>query len=345
MPLKVIDWEKGKAKIIDQTKLPAEFKYLYLNDIKDMHKAIRTMQIRGAPALGVAAAFGVVLGIKNLKTNKFSVLKKKVNDSINYLMTSRPTAVNLFWALERMKEKCLMSSHLNVEKIKKLLLKEAIEILEEDRRVCKKIGDHGQALIKNKDIILTHCNAGGLATSEFGTALSCIYRAKAKGKKVKVYVDETRPLLQGSRLTAWELMKNNIETTVICDDMAASVMKKGLIDKIIVGADRIARNGDTANKIGTYNLAVLAKFHKVPFYIAAPISTFDFNIKSGKQIPIEQRSREEIIRGFGKLTAPENVKVYNPAFDVTPHGLITAIITEIGILQKPFTKSIQKLRK
>ncbi|MFH1406947.1 MAG: S-methyl-5-thioribose-1-phosphate isomerase [Candidatus Omnitrophota bacterium] len=342
--LKIIYWKKGKLVFIDQSILPNKLCYIHCGDIYTLYRAIKALKIRGAPLLGVAGAYGVVLGLKNSKAKNYSELARQINKIIKYLGSSRPTAVNLFWALERMAKCAKENSKFPPRTIFELLLNEAHEIMEEDIRSCRKIGENTQAVLKNNDAVLTHCNAGALATSLYGTALSGVYVAKETGKKIKVYADETRPILQGSRLTAWELQQNGIDVTLICDNMAASLMKKGMIDKVIVGADRIAANGDTANKIGTYNVAVLAKYHKIPFYIAAPGSSFDLSIKTGRQILIEQRPREEIISGFGKLTAPKNVKVYNPAFDVTPYELIAAFITERGILRPPYKKTLRILK-
>jgi len=302
------------------------------------------MQVRGAPALGVAAAFGVYLGIKDFRGNNNQFLKK-LKSVIRYLGSSRPTAVNLFWSLERMNKLARKNRNKPVAQIKMMILKEAKKIFQEDRFVSRKMGDFGQGLIKNNDRILTICNAGALATADYGTALALIYKAKEKGKNIKVFACETRPLLQGARLTTWELKKHKIDTTLICDNMAASLMSQKKIDKVITGADRIASNGDSANKIGTYNLAVLAKYHHIPFYIVAPSSSFDLKLKTGKGIPIEQRSKEEVTVINNKRIAAKNVKVYNPAFDVTPHQLITAIVTEKGIIRPPFIKNIKRLLK
>jgi len=319
MAIQTVAWKNNKVRIIDQTKLPHKFVYINCSDVKTLVSAIKKLKVRGAPALGVAAAFGVVLGANDIKK------------TIALLAGSRPTAVNLFWALKRMERVANENAGLALPLLKKRLLKEALLIQKEDMRTCRKMAGHGASLIKTGDNILTHCNAGALATADYGTALGVLYKAKEQGKRIKVYADETRPLLQGSRLTVWELMRHGIDTTLICDNMAASLMAEGRVDKIFVGADRIARNGDTANKIGTYSLAVSAKYHNIPFYVVAPVSTIDFKIKSGKEIPIEQRHADEV-RSFGKaFVTHKNVKVWNPAFDVTPAELITAIITEKGI--------------
>lgn len=340
-----ISWEKNKVKLIDQTKLPNAFKYIYCSNLKQIWLAIRKLQVRGAPALGVAGALGVLLGIKDSRAKNYEEFIAHLNQVIVYLRSARPTAVNIFWALDRMEEVVLKNPTKNVPRLKRLLEDEAMKIIEEDKTLCRRMGRYGVGLLKSGDTVLTHCNAGALATFDYGTALGLIYAAKDSGKKIKVYADETRPLLQGARLTAWELKRHGIDVTLICDNMAAAVMAQGLVDKVIVGADRIASNGDTANKIGTYNVAILASFHKLPFYVVAPSSTFDLTLKSGKGIPIEERSRDEVIKGFGRVTAPIDVKVYNPAFDVTPHNLITAFVTEKGVLYPPFEKSLRKLVK
>ena len=336
MPVETITWKNGKVRYIDQTLLPHRLRYVDCARVRRFWKAIRDLEVRGAPALGIAGALGVMLGIKDSKAGNFKQFHNELKDVIKFLGTSRPTAVNLFWAFERMERAANENKEKSVKVIKDVLLKEAISIIEEDKRSCRKMAKHGATLIRSGDRILTHCNAGGLATADYGTALGVLFEAHKQGKRIKVYADETRPLLQGSRLTAWELVHEGIDTTLICDNMAASLMEMGMVDKIFVGADRIARNGDAANKIGTYNLAVLAAYHKAPFYVVAPVSTIDFRIKSGRQIPIEERDGDEVRRLSGRLMAPKDVKVYNPAFDVTPNKLITAIITERGISRKPY---------
>lgn len=340
-----IEWVDGKIRIIDQTLLPVREKYINLEKVQDVYRAIRTLQIRGAPAIGIAGAMGAVLGVLTTKTDSFPVFMSYLEKVSTFLASSRPTAENLFWALDRIKRRAEENKELSIPDLKKVLLKEALLIQEEDKGLCRKIGMHGAELIKNGDSILTHCNAGGLATSGFGTALAVIYTARNNGKKIRVYVTETRPLLQGARLTSWELMKSKIDVTLISDTMVGKVMGENKIKKVIVGADRITRNGDTANKIGTYQIAVLARHHKIPFYIAAPYSTFDFKIKNGDEIPIEERNPDEVRQVFGKRIAPPDVKVYNPAFDVTPAELITGIITEKGILYPPYSKSIEVLNE
>jgi methylthioribose-1-phosphate isomerase len=316
--METITWKNNKVRLIDQTKLPLKLVYLNISTLRGLWWAIRRLSVRGAPAIGIAAAFGVVLGMRNSGAKTFARFKKELQGVVAYLKSARPTAVNLFWA----------------SSLKRLLLEEAEKIVQEDKDVCRSMASFGAGLIKNRDCILTHCNAGALATADYGTALGVIYKAKEQGKKIRVFADETRPVLQGARLTAWELLKHKVDVTLICDNMAAQLMREGKIDKIIVGADRIAANGDAANKIGTYSLAVLADFHRIPFYVVAPVSTFDLRIKSGRDIPIEQRDPQEVRRVFGRQIAPKNVKVYNPAFDVTPHRLISAIITECGVLRK-----------
>jgi len=337
-----IRWSNGAVRIIDQTLLPGKLQYISCRDVKTLWKAIKRLSVRGAPALGVAAAFGVLLEIKTYKGKDAKRFIAHVHKTCDYIGTSRPTAVNLFNALDLMRDVLTRYEDFSVTEIKKQLKIRAMAIFEEDRTVCRRMGDYGAALIKNNSRIMTVCNAGALATADYGTALGVMYSAQAKKKKFQVYACETRPLLQGARLTAWELLRAKIDTTLICDNMAASLMKSGNVDAIFAGADRIAANGDAANKIGTYNLAVLARYHRVPFYIVAPRSTFDLTISSGAQIPIEQRGRDEVIHFGARLTAPKNVNVYNPAFDVTDHSLITAIVTEYGVIHPPFKVNIKK---
>lgn len=344
MEIRTIDWAGNRIKMIDQTELPLRLKYLYVKDLKVLWEAIKVLRVRGAPALGAAAGLGVYLGIKDSKAKDFNGFIKELDKVIRYLASSRPTAVNLFWGLERMRNAALKNNAQPVSLIKKLLLDEAKKIIEEDRKACRRIGYFGSKLIRKNDTILTVCNAGILATIDYGTALGVIYRAHEEGKNIKVFACETRPLLQGARLTAWELSRKGIDVTLNCDSMAATLMNQGKIDKVIAGADRIAANADAANKIGTYSLAVLAKHHKIPFYIAAPVSTFDLTVKTGKNIPIEQRGREEVAELFFKHPVTgKGVKVFNPAFDVTPHNLITAIITDKGIIKPPFRENIRKM--
>ncbi|MFH0791329.1 MAG: S-methyl-5-thioribose-1-phosphate isomerase [Candidatus Omnitrophota bacterium] len=344
MNIRTIEWKNGAIRIVDQTKLPAEFVYLDIKDLKTLWQAIKELKVRGAPALGAAAGLGVYLGIKDCRAKNFAEFERQLDKTIKYLACSRPTAVNLFWGLERMRQTVLTNKNKPLPELKDICFREAQEIIEEDRTACRKIGQYGAKLFKKNDAVLTVCNAGILATIDYGTALGVIYRAEEEGKNLKVYACETRPLLQGARLTSWELKKNGVDVTLICDNMAASLMAQGKIDRVIAGADRIAANGDTANKIGTYSLAVLSHYHKIPFYIAAPCSTFDLSIKTGRDIPIEQRSEKEIKElFFKKPIALKEVKVYNPAFDVTPNNLITAIITDKGIIKTPYRKNISKI--
>ncbi|MCD6404515.1 MAG: S-methyl-5-thioribose-1-phosphate isomerase [Planctomycetes bacterium] len=343
MPKPTIEWiggPDGFARIIDQTLLPAEYKRVDIRTPQEMFEAIGSLRVRGAPAIGIAGACGVVLagGCGDFPSEEalFAGLRK----AGAYLGSSRPTAVNLAWAVERVLTAAQRAAGQGPAAVRKALLDEALAIYEEDRAVCRQIGEAGQEIIADGDTVLTHCNAGALATADYGTALAVIYRAGELGKTVRVYADETRPLLQGARLTAWELMDEGVDVTLVCDDMAATLMQSGKIDLVITGADRIAANGDTANKIGTLGLAVVAKEFSVPFYIAAPISTFDLDIPNGRAIPIEERPSQEVTEGFGRRTAPEGVKVFNPAFDVTPAGYITAIVTERGLIRNPDAASI-----
>ncbi len=333
MPVKTIEWRNGEIYMIDQTLLPRQYKIIKCDTIKKVWDAIKQLKVRGAPAIGVAAAFGMLLVSEKSKAKTLAAYKKEMQKAAKYLATSRPTAVNLFWALDRVME--IVKAGKDLGQLKKDIKKETLQIFEEDREICRAIGKNGNKIIPKTATIITHCNAGGLATADYGTALACMYAAHEKGKKLHVYADETRPLNQGARLTTWELMKAGIKTTLICDSMAAHTMKTHRIDCVIVGADRIAANGDAANKIGTYGLALAAKAHGVPFYVAAPLSTIDLNSKDGSEIPIEERDPKEV--------TSYKVPVYNPAFDVTPANLITAIITEKGIIEKPTTTKIKKL--
>lgn len=323
----------GHLRMIDQTLLPSEFVEIDCRNTEQVWEAIRSLRVRGAPAIGIAAAYGVCVGVQGAGDDE-EALFRRLDEAICYLATSRPTAVNLFWALERQRQVAeKLRGKASPHEIRRALLAEADAILEEDRQMCRAIGRHGARLLDDGQGVLTHCNAGGLATSDYGTALAVFFAAQEAGKQLRVYADETRPLLQGSRLTAWELQRRGIDVTLICDSMAAQVMREGRVHAVVVGADRIAANGDTANKIGTYSVAVLAAAHHIPFYVAAPSSTFDLSLPSGDGIPIEQRAPEEITEGFGRRTAPEGVKVYNPAFDVTPARLIRAIICEKGVIE------------
>ena len=341
MNLETIRFKNNRLSILDQTLLPHQAKYLTLRHIDQVVEAIQSLRVRGAPAIGIVAAYGLVVHALNLKNNghlNFEALSLAGEK----LKQARPTAVNLAWAVERMLSK--VKNMTDQEKIVEQLHQEALNIHQEDRDTCNKIGNFGSQLLKNKSRILTHCNTGFLATGGIGTALGVVYKAVEQNKQVHVFVDETRPVGQGARLTYWELQQAQIPATLISDNMAGFLMKQGKIDIVITGADRIARNGDTANKIGTYSLAVLAHFHQIPFYIAAPVSTFDFSIDSGNQIPIEQRPKEEILK-FWNLPVNDSFQVYNPAFDVTPAELISGIITEFGIITKPFKENITKITK
>ncbi len=339
-----INYENKKLIIIDQTKLPVDLEQIELKTLEDCYNAIKTLKVRGAPAIGVAAGYSVLVGLREEQVTNRKAFDERFKLVIKRLASSRPTAVNLFWALNRMEAVYNANPDASPESMIELLEAEAILIHKEDSVICRRIGETGAELLEDGMTVLTHCNAGRLATSKYGTALAPIYVAQEEGKKIHVFVDETRPLLQGSRLTAFELMEAGIGITLITDNMAAMVMQQGKIDIIIVGCDRVAANGDTANKIGTYGVATLAKAHNIPFYIAGPISTIDYEIADGNGIPIEERSSEEITKGFGKRTAPENVHVYNPAFDVTPHELITGFITEKGIVRAPFDENLEKVR-
>ncbi len=343
MSSKTIEWKNGRVVMIDQRKLPLKESYVECDDYLSVAEAIKAMVIRGAPAIGVAAAMGIALGGQRIESRKFSDFFQQLEEICEVMKQTRPTAVNLFWAIERMKRLCWNNREADINILKELLRKEALKIFEEDEQINRQIGINGRELIKDGDTILTHCNAGILATADYGTALGVIRAAYEQGKRVEVYADETRPLLQGARLTTWELMKIGIPVTLITDNMAAYFMAEGKIKLAIVGADRIAGNGDTANKIGTYGVAVLAQYHQIPFYVAAPNSTFDLSLKSGDEILIEERGSEEITQFCGQQIAPEGVRVRNPAFDVTPGQLITAIITEKGIARPPYIKSLREL--
>ena len=335
----VVVWENSRLKLLDQTLLPAEERMIDIPDVRTLEDAILRLAVRGAPAIGCAAAFGVVLCANETLGEVLNAQWKTDFDArCHHLAETRPTAVNLRWAVERCRKVAHQALAQNASKAEVIsaLKREALAVLEEDRRMCDQIGKHGASLFKGKSeiTVMTHCNAGALATGGSGTALAVMYAAQAAGIKVKAFADETRPLLQGARLTAWELARAGIDVTVICDNMAASVMRAKKPDACIVGADRIAANGDTANKIGTYGLAILARHHGVPFYVAAPYSTFDLSLPNGDGIPIEERKRAEVSGPYGKLSVPPEAKVFNPAFDVTPAELITAIITERGVLEK-----------
>ena len=351
MIVKALEWigeTDGFLEIVDQRRLPAEFIKLQCRDIETLFEAIKTLAVRGAPAIGVSAAYGLVLALNKMQASNSPEQGLKILDhAVEHLASSRPTAVNLSWALERIRRKAKQfvaeNPNTTLQSLRESVLAEAMAICQEDVEMCRRIGENGQKFIHEGTGILTHCNAGALATAGQGTALSVLFEAQKKGKNFKVFVDETRPLLQGARLTAWELKQAGLDVTVICDNMAGWMMKQSKINAVITGADRIAANGDTANKIGTYSLSILAKEHKIPFYVAAPSSTFDLSINSGAEIPIEQRAAEEVTIFANIQVAPEDIKVCNPAFDVTEAQNITAIITEKGVVEKPETKNIIEL--
>lgn len=346
---KTIEWAPEGVRMIDQTRLPSEEVYLTCRNYQEVADAIRGMVIRGAPAIGVAAAMGLALGVKSSGAKTAAELKSEFETVASVISQTRPTAVNLFWAVKRMRglfEEVLAESGADEEKIRRAksrLVEEAQRVLAEDIAVNEAIGRHGAQLLGESATVLTHCNAGALATGGYGTALGVIRSAVAQGKKIHVFADETRPFLQGARLTAWELAQDGIPITLITDNMAGHFMKQGALQAAIVGADRIAANGDVANKIGTYSVAVLARENEIPFYVAAPLSTIDMNLPSGEQIPIEERAPQEVTRLSGVTIAPENVQARHPAFDVTPHRYVTAIITERGIAREPYTESLKTL--
>jgi methylthioribose-1-phosphate isomerase len=340
-PPQTIAWlggSDGFVRLIDQTLLPTRLEYRDCRSVEEIWEAIRVLRVRGAPAIGIAAAMGVVLGMQHFQDRGRGAYAHRLQEVVAYLRTSRPTAVNLFWAVERMQRRVQsFTEEWSPERLTGSLLEEALAIAEEDRQMCRAIGAVGAVLIRDGLGVLTHCNAGGLATADYGTALAVFFSAAEQGRRFQVYADETRPLLQGARLTAWELQQRGIDVTLICDNMAAQVMKEGRVQLVVVGADRIAANGDTANKIGTYGVALLAQAHGIPFYVAAPSSTFDLSLPTGDAIPIEKRDPREITHGFGRQTAPDGIQVYNPAFDVTPAHLIAGIITENGLI-RPVTE-------
>jgi methylthioribose-1-phosphate isomerase len=341
--IKTLEWTDAGVRFIDQTKLPTEETYVTCKTYEEVANAIRTMIVRGAPAIGVAAAMGVALGVRDSQAKDHAELQRDFARICDVLAATRPTAVNLFWAIRRMKETFDQLSSRPIPEIKAVLVEEAQRIFAEDIATNQAMGKHGAVLLPSNGSILTHCNAGALCAAGYGTALGVVRSAVASGKKIHVFADETRPFLQGSRLTAWELMKDGIPTTVITDNMAGAMMRQAKIAAVIVGADRIAANGDVANKIGTYTVAVLAKEHGIPFYVAAPFSTIDLHTADGSQIPIEQRSAREVTHLAGKQIAPDGVAVENPAFDVTPHQYVTAIITERGVLREPYAESLRDM--
>jgi methylthioribose-1-phosphate isomerase len=341
--IKTLEWTSQGVRFIDQTRLPTEEIYVTCRTYQEVATAIRDMVVRGAPAIGVAAAMGIALGVKQSTAHDVASLRTELGQICRTIGETRPTAVNLFWAIRRMQHKFDEAAPQGVQQIKAILAEEAQQMLLEDIAANQAMGRHGATLMPSSGGVLTHCNAGALATCGYGTALGVIRAAIDSGKKLHVFADETRPFLQGSRLTAWELMKDGIQTTVIADNMAGAMMRQGKINAVVVGADRIAANGDVANKIGTYSVAVLAKEHAIPFYVAAPWSTVDMNTPSGEQIPIEQRSHREVTHHAGKQVAPDGVLVENPAFDVTPNKYVTAIVTERGIARAPFAESLKEL--
>jgi len=339
-----LDDEKSALVIINQTKLPGEVEIMTLTDQKDIWQAIYLLQVRGAPAIGVAAAIGIYLAAKGIQADSYNGFYREFKAAKDYLASARPTAVNLFWALDRMEGVVLENKDAAVPQLKELLRREAVKVKEEDTWVCKTIGEYGLSLIKDGDGILTHCNAGQLATSKYGTALAPIHLGHERGYKFKVFTDETRPLLQGARLSAFELHSNGIDTTVICDNMASQVMKNGWVQAIFVGCDRVAANGDACNKIGTSGVAILAKYYGIPFYVCAPTSTIDMETERGEDIHIEERPAEEVTEmWYRERMAPKGVGVYNPAFDFADNELITAIITEYGIARAPYSESLKEI--
>ena len=345
--LKTLQWTGEAVRMVDQTRLPLEIEYVEITSPQEMHDAIKRLVVRGAPAIGIAAAFGVYLGIRHSSAASFDADLQNV---CTYLATARPTAVNLFWAIERIRNfAARLPRPLDMEQARRKVLAECRSMIDEDNAVCRKIGEYGLELLQKRRPaggvfnILTHCNAGGLATAQFGTALAPIYVGAERGEKFHVFADETRPLLQGARITAMELMANGIDCTLVCDNMAAMVFSRFQVDAVIVGTDRVAANGDVANKIGTHSLAIVARRFGVPFYVAAPTSSIDKSLADGSKIPVEERAADEITEFFGRRTAPVNVRCFNPAFDVTPSELVTALITEKGVLGAPYQQAIAQL--
>ena len=336
--------EGNELVILDQTKLPGSVEILRLTDIRDIWNAIYTLQVRGAPAIGIAAAFGLYLASLKIDTDDYAAFIEKLREAKDYLNSARPTAVNLSWALNRLEKIAILNSTKTIPEIRELLRLEAEAIKREDTETCRRIGEHGLTLIHDGAGILTHCNAGQLGTSKYGTALAPIHLGRERGMNFRVYCDETRPLLQGARLSAFELVADGVDTTLICDNMASQVMKNGWIDAVFVGCDRVAANGDSCNKIGTSGVAILAKHYGSPFYVFGPTSTIDMSVKTGADIVIEQRKPEEVTEmWYKKRMAPDGVKVYNPAFDVTDNELITGIVTEFGIARPPYTESLKRI--
>jgi methylthioribose-1-phosphate isomerase len=341
--VKTIAWRENQVVMIDQRKLPMKERYVVCKDYRSVIRAIQDLVIRGAPAIGVAAAMGVALGALKIRANRTDRFRARFDAICREMVAARPTAANLAWAVERMKQVADQTSHKGPEEVKLRLVEEAQKILEEDIAINRAMGRHGHRLLKDGNRVLTHCNAGALATGGYGTALGVVRAAVEAGKRIEVLSDETRPFLQGARLTAWEMKASGIPVTVITDNSAGYFMQNGRVDAVIVGADRIAANGDVANKIGTYMVAVLAKAHKIPFYVAAPMSTIDASIKTGREIPIEQRDEKEVTHLRGGRTVPDGVGAENPAFDMTPHRYVSAIITEKGVLTPPFKPKIRRL--
>ncbi len=342
-PFRTIEWKDDHIRLLDQTLLPREENYLDIYEVDELCAAIKKLAVRGAPAIGVAAAMGIALGMLKVPISDLGSIADCFRALSSQIAATRPTAINLFWALDRMKSVFDANIGKDLNQIQTILIQEAVSIESEDRHLCERIGLAGRDLFQDGDVILTHCNAGGLATAGYGTALGVIRAAFEAGRTIRVFADETRPLNQGSRITAWELMKLGIPVTLITDNTAGALMQAGEITKAIVGADRIAANGDTANKIGTYSVAVLAHRHDIPFYVAAPLSTIDMKLTSGKSIPIEERDPMEVTHIFGVSVAPPGVPARNIAFDVTPNELIAGIITEMGVARKPFERSLRAL--
>ena len=338
-----ISWEEDHLSILDQTQLPLREIYSDVNTIGQVWDAIKKLKVRGAPAIGIAGAYGLYLGVRELDSKNFTSFNVELNRWIEYLKSSRPTAANLSWALERINQTVYANKDKELDEIKEIILKTAKTIHDEDKRVCKKIGENGSELVKKEWNILTHCNTGASATGAYGTAFSVILHAHHQEKDIHVWVDETRPLLQGARLTTWELQKAGIPFHLITDSTAGSLMNNGKVDMVVVGADRVTANGDTANKIGTYSLAVLAKENDIPFYVALPLSTFDLQSETGEEIEIEEREPEEVTHISKSPLTPKKTDAYNPAFDITPHKYITGFITEQGIVKPDFKKNIKKL--
>ncbi len=341
-PFRTIEWKSDHIRLLDQTLLPQREEYIQIRTVEEMCDAIRRLAVRGAPAIGVAAAMGIALGMLEAPDGNRESFAGHFDNVCRQIGSTRPTAVNLFWAIARMKEVFDSGKHLNPTELKRRLVAEAVLIEQEDLELCQQIGRVGKGLLEDGDTVLTHCNAGGLATAGYGTALGVIRAAFEEGKDIKVISDETRPLNQGARITSWELQKLGIPVTLITDNTAGALMQRGEVQKVIVGADRIASNGDAANKIGTYSVAVLANYHSIPFYVAAPLSTIDMSLSSGKEIPIEERDPKEVTHLCGISIAPEGVQVRNIAFDVTPHELIAGIVTEWGTASDPYEKAFEE---